>query len=298
MTVALTVGSFDGVHVGHQAVIGALVRRARRADLPAVLVTFEPHPLEVLRPGHGPKLLTERTEKAALLAGHGVDRVHVLRFTPDFANLEAGPFVTDVLVGKFGCRELVVGEDHRFGRARSGGPRELDRLAAELGFGLEVVPSVEIEGAPVSSTRTRAALAAGDLERAARLLGRPYGVLAPVVHGRGRGKDLGYPTANLRLGERKQMPPEGIYACRATVGGRSLPAAAHWGGRPTFGDPAPVLEAHLLGHVGELYGRWVEIVFLERLRDVVRFAGPEELAGAMSEDVRRAAEIAGAEIGS
>lgn len=291
MSAALAVGTFDGIHLGHRAVLHALTRRAAQASLPPTVVTFEPHPLEVLRPGSAPDLLTSRAEKIALLAELGIERVHVLRFTAEFARLEARAFVRELLVGRLGCRELVAGEDHRFGRERAGGLGELRELARELGLGLEVVPRVEVEGAPVSSTRVRHALAAGDLELAARLLGRRYGVFAQVVRGAGRGAALGFPTVNLALDARKQMPPEGIYACRATVRGGAVPAAAHWGSRPTFGEEARVLEAHLLGQGGELYGEWLDLVFLERLRDIVRFDGGEALARAMAEDLRRAAEV-------
>ncbi len=291
---ALTVGSFDGVHVGHQAIVRALVRRAHAAALPAVVVTFEPHPLQILRPGSGPALLTDRLEKARYLAALGVDRLQVVAFTPEFARLEADAFVRDVLVGGLGCRELVVGEDHRFGRARAGGMSELRALAAELELALEVVPRVQIEGAPASSTRTRRAVEEGDLGLAARLLGRPYGVFARVARGAGRGAGLGVPTVNLPVRPGKQMPPVGIYACRADVGRRSYPAAVHWGPRPTFDDTLSVLEAHLLGFAGDLYGVWVEVLFLERLREVLRFGDADELATAMVEDLRRTAEIAGA----
>jgi riboflavin kinase/FMN adenylyltransferase len=288
----LTVGSFDGVHVGHQAIVRALVRRARSASLPGVVVTFEPHPLRVLRPDAAPLLLTDRAEKAAHLAALGVDRLHVIAFTPEFARLEAAAFVREVLFGELGCRELVVGEDHRFGRERGGGMGELRVLALEHGLGLEVVPRVEIDGSPASSTRTRRAIADGDLRLATRLLGRPYGVFAPVVRGAGRGTGLGVPTVNLAVAPDKQMPPVGIYACRAEVGGRGYAAAVHWGPRPTFGESPSVLEAHLLDFEGDLYGSWVEILFLDRLRDVARFGDPEELARAMREDLRRTAKIA------
>ena len=293
MSAAITLGSFDGVHVGHRAVVEALLRRASAASLPAALVTFAPHPREVVGGGPGPLLLTPGAEKTALLAGLGLDRVYVLRFTARLARVGARRFVRDVLVGRLGCEVLVVGEDHRFGHGREGGVAELSALAAELGLELEVVPPVLVDGRPASSTRTREAVAAGDLPLAARLLGRPYGAFAPVVRGAGRGRALGFPTVNLALDPRKHMPPEGIYACHAWVEGRSLAAAMHWGGRPTFGESRPVLEAHLLGHGGELYGRWVELAFLQRIRDVARFEGADELARAMEEDVRRVAELTG-----
>lgn len=293
MSVALTVGSFDGLHLGHVAVIRALVRRARDSGLPAVVVTFEPHPAELLRPDDAPGLLTSHGEKMQLLASLAVDRVHLLRFTREFAALEPREFVRDCLVARLGCRELVVGEDHRFGRHRAGGLGELRELARELDLGVEVVPRVTVDGARVSSTRVREAVAAGDLRLATRLLGRAYGVFAPVVRGAGRGAGLGFPTVNLTLDARKQMPPEGIYACRAVIGRRVFPAAAHWGGRPTFGEPDRVLEAHLVGEVGDLYGSWMELQFLERLRGIERFDGPQALVQAMTEDVERTSRIAG-----
>lgn len=292
MSSALTVGSFDGLHLGHQAVLRTLLQRAGEGSLSAELVTFDPHPLEILRPGDAPPLLTPDAERLALLAGWGLNRVHVLPFTAEFARLSAREFVREILVRELGCELLVVGEDHRFGHARAGGARELVQLGRELGLGVEVVARVPVDGEPASSTRTRQAIARGDLALAERLLGRRYGAFAPVVRGAGRGTGLGVPTVNLALSRRKQMPPEGIYACRALVRGRALAAAVHWGGRPTFGEAAPVLEGHLLGYEGDLYGQWVELAFVERLRDVVRFDGAAELARAMAEDLRRTAEIA------
>ncbi|MFN2431665.1 MAG: riboflavin biosynthesis protein RibF [Gemmatimonadota bacterium] len=291
MRTALTVGSFDGVHRGHAAVLAALRGAADRLGLSAEVVTFEPHPLRVLRPEAAPARLASPAERALWLTEAGVDRVHVLPFTPELAALEAAPFVRDVLVGRLGCTALVVGHDHRLGRGRGGGPEELARLASELGFELQVVPPVHVDGAPVSSTRTRQAVAGGDLGLAARLLGRPYALFGPVVRGSGRGAGLGVPTANLAPAPGKQLPPEGIYACRVSADGERYPAAVHWGARPTFADATPVLEAHLIGFDGDLYGRWLELAFLEKIRDVARFGSPGDLARAMADDLRRAADV-------
>jgi riboflavin kinase/FMN adenylyltransferase len=291
VSVALSPGSFDGLHLGHQAVLSALLSLARDASLSAAVVTFEPHPLEVLRSDGAPALLTDRPEKNALLAELGVRRIHVLPFTREFALIEARDYIRDILVGELGCQALVVGEDHRFGRGRAAGADELRELAREFGLLFEIVPRVLVGGEPVSSTRIRQALARGDLTTAADLLGRPYGVLAPVVPGAGRGRDLGAPTINLALSAKKQMPPAGIYACRARVGNRPFAAAVHWGGRPTFGEPTPVLEAHLLDYDGDLYGEWVLLEFVAWIREVERFETIQELSQAIQEDVRRSAQV-------
>lgn len=290
---AVTVGSFDGIHVGHRAVLREL-RAAAETTLPSVVVTFEPHPLSVLRPADAPPRLSDPAERALLLTDAGIDRLYVLPFTAELADLDAAAFARRVLVEKLRCRMLVAGENHRLGRDRVGGPAELRRLGAAHGFDVRIVPPVLVDGSPASSTRVRHAIGAGDLALAERLLGRPYGVFAPVVPGAGRGRQLGVPTANLAVPHSKHMPPAGIYAGRASVDGDRFPAAVHWGGVPTFGDARLGLEAHLLGFSGDLYGRWVELAFLERLRDVEAFADAETLARAMREDVRRTAQVVGA----
>jgi riboflavin kinase/FMN adenylyltransferase len=291
----VTVGSFDGVHRGHLAILAALRRRAAAAGVAAEVLTFDPHPLEILRPPDAPPLLTEVAEKVDLLSAAGVDRVHVRPFTPSFASLEAGEFVRDVLAGELGASAVVVGEGHRFGRARGGGTGELRSLAAGLDVEIEVVPTLRVGGEPVSSTRIRRAVSEGRLDDAEALLGRRYGVSGVVVRGSGRGASLGVPTANVAVPRRKLLPPEGVYAARARLDGRTFAAAVHWGARPTFGEEGPVLEAHLLGwEGGPLYGRRLEVGFVERLRDVVRFETAEELAREMESDLRRAAAVAGA----
>jgi riboflavin kinase/FMN adenylyltransferase len=291
----VTVGTFDGVHRGHLAILEALRRRAAAAGAAADVLTFDPHPLEILRPADAPPLLTDVDEKVALLTGAGADRVHVRPFTPEFAALEAGEFVRQVLAGELGASTIVVGEGHRFGRARGGGTGELRSIAAALGLELEVVPTLRVDGEAVSSTRIRRAVAAGRLDDAEALLGRRYGVSGVVVRGSGRGASLGVPTANVAVPRRKLLPPEGVYAARARLDDRAFAAAVHWGTRPTFDEEGATLEAHLLGwDGGPLYGRRLEIAFVERLRDVVRFDTPEELAREMEADLRRAAAVAGA----
>lgn len=285
----VTVGTFDGVHRGHQEVLREIVRRARAADRASVLVTFEPHPLEIVAPERAPRLLTTPEEKLELWPLFDLDYVHVLPFTPALREMSPGRFVREVLVDRLRVGELVIGYDHGFGKDRKGDVETLRRLADELDFRVDVVGPVAVEAEAVSSTAVRRAVETGDLEAAARGLGRPYSVLGRAVRGAGRGRELGYPTANLAAGRRKCLPPIGVYAVRAEIDGRDWSAMANLGPRPTFGDPQTGLEVHLLDwQGGELYGARLHVEFVERLRGVRRFTGPEELAAQLEEDRGRA----------
>ena len=285
----VTVGTFDGVHRGHQEVLREIVRRARAADRASVLVTFEPHPLEIVAPDRAPRLLTTPEEKLELWPLFDLDYVHVLPFTPTLREMSPGRFVREVLVDRLRVGELVIGYDHGFGKDRKSDVDTLRGLAAELDFVVDVVGPVAVETEAVSSTAVRRAVETGDLEAAARGLGRPYGVLARVARGAGRGRELGFPTANLVAGRRKCLPPAGVYAARVEVDGVEWPAMANLGPRPTFGDARTGLEVHLLDWPGEdLYGARLHVEFVERLRDVRRFAGPAELAAQLAEDRGRA----------
>lgn len=285
----VTVGTFDGVHLGHQEVLREIVRRAQAADRASVLVTFEPHPLEIVAPERAPRLLTTSEEKLELWPLFDLDYVHVLPFTPELREMSPGRFVREVLVDRLRVGELVIGYDHGFGKDRKGDVDTLRGLAEELGFAVDVVGPVALGAEAVSSTAVRRAVETGDLEAAARGLGRPYSVLGRVSRGAGRGRELGFPTANLVPGRRKCLPPSGVYAVRAEVDGLEWPAMANLGPRPTFGDSRAGLEIHLLDWPGEeLYGARLHVEFVERLRSVRRFAGPGELAAQLVEDRGRA----------
>ena len=283
---ALTVGTFDGVHRGHHDVLARLAARARRSGLRSVLVTFEPHPSEVLKPERAPLMLTPGDEKLAALAESGIDYAVILPFTRALAALSAEHFVEDVLLPRFGMRELVVGYDHGFGRDRAGGVDVLRELGERRGFPVEVVPPYVLpNGETVSSTMIRAAVAEGDLERAAEALGRPYSVIGRVAQGEGRGRVLGYPTINVALpSPRKLLPPAGVYAVRGETPAGAFGGMMNLGPRPTFGDGALSLEAHLFDADVKLYHRSVRITFVRWLRETRRFDGPEALVQQLGRD--------------
>ncbi|HET9582331.1 MAG TPA: bifunctional riboflavin kinase/FAD synthetase [Gemmatimonadota bacterium] len=288
----VTVGTFDGVHRGHQEVLREIVRRARAADRASVLVTFEPHPLEIVAPERAPRLLTTPGEKLLLWPLFELDYVHVLPFTPALREMSPPRFVREVLVDRLRVGELVIGYDHGFGKDRKGDVETLRRLAAELDFQVDVVGPVAVGEEAVSSTAVRRAVESGDLEAAARGLGRPYSALGRVVRGVGRGRQLGFATANLATERRKCLPPVGVYAVRAGIDGRDWRGMANLGPRPTFGDEAAGLEVHLLDWPGEeLYDAWLDVEFVARLRGVRRFAGPAELAAQLAADRERARAV-------
>lgn len=288
----ITVGTFDGIHRGHQAVLAEIVRRARAADRAAVLVTFDPHPLEVVAPDHAPTLLTTADEKRLLWPLFGLDYVHVVRFTEAVRQMSPEAFVREILIGRLRVGELVIGYDHGFGKDRAGDVDVLRRLGKDLGFAVDVVGPVQLGPEPVSSSGVRRAVAGGELDRAAEALGRPYAALGRAERGAGRGRDLGFPTANLRLDARKCLPPDGVYAVRVELEGALYDGMANLGGRPTFGDERPGLEAHLLDwDGGALYGARPQVEFVSRLRPVIRFDGRDQLVAQLEQD-REAARAA------
>jgi riboflavin kinase / FMN adenylyltransferase len=285
----ITVGSFDGVHLGHQAVLREINRRAREAGRASLLVTFDPHPLEVVNPKAAPPLLTTGPERLEILAQSPLDYVMLLRFDRHLAELTPEEFVRDVLLARCEVKELVIGHDHGFGRGRSGDVETLRRLGKSHGFEVDVVDPVDFGGQHVSSSRIRRAVAGGDLATAAAMLGRPYGVVGRVGQGERRGRLLGVPTINLsELPPRKLLPPDGVYAVRVEWRGGRAGGMMNQGPRPTFGDGRRVLEAHIFGFDGNLYGEWVRIEWVERIRDVERFASAEQLQKQLERDRTRA----------
>jgi riboflavin kinase/FMN adenylyltransferase len=286
----ITVGTFDGVHRGHLDVLTRLVARARAVGRPSLLVTFEPHPLEVLNPDAAPLLLTTRDEKLAVLAATGLGYVVILPFTVGFAALSAEQFVDQVLLQRFGMAELLIGHDHGFGRGREGDIETLRLLGAERAFHVEVVSPVESSsGEAVSSTRIRRSLLAGALAEAADDLGRAYSISGRVVAGDARGRLLGFPTINVRPeSPRKLLPLAGVYAVHVSTPRGPFGGMMNLGGRPTFGDDRHAIEAHLFDAAGDFYGESVDVGLVARLRDTRRFDGAAALMAQLGEDERAA----------
>lgn len=287
--VALTVGNFDGVHLGHHAMLAELIRAARERKLPACVMTFEPHPREFFAPDQAPTRLTSLREKLELFAAHGVDRVHVCRFNYDFAQISADDFIERVLVRGLGVRWLLVGDDFRFGARRAGDLVTLKQAAPRLGFEVAAMESVTSNGERVSSTAVRTALVRGDLARAARLLGRPYSISGRVVRGDGLGHKLGFPTANVQM-KHNRPPLTGIFAVEvAGIGPRAMRGVASLGVRPTVRRQGqPVLEAHLFDFDGGLYGRHLRVDFLHKFRDEEKYADLATLVRQIALDVDNA----------
>lgn len=293
---AATVGNFDGVHVGHAAIVRRLVEAAADRGLPAVAVSFDPHPAALLRPESAPEPLSTPRRRAELLAALGVDAVVVQPVDRRLLALEPEAFYAWLLRGWLGAAVLVEGEDFRFGAARRGDVALLASLGAADGVVVDVVAPVAVGGAPVSSSRVRRLLAEGAVADAAALLTAPYRIEGTVVEGAKRGRTLGFPTANLAAVV-TLVPADGVYAARAWVGDgpgprAPYPAAVHVGPPVSFGVESRAIEVHLIGFSGDLYGQALAVDFLERLRETRRFAGVEELVGQLRADTARAAEVA------
>jgi riboflavin kinase/FMN adenylyltransferase len=284
----VTVGTFDGVHRGHWAVLEEIRARAEQTGRRSVLLTFHPHPLSIVRPEHAPPLLTTPVEKKEILAESGLDLAVFLRFTALLSRYSPERFVEEILVARLGVEELVIGYDHGFGRGRSGDADTLRRLGERWGFSVDVVPPVEVDGEAISSSSIRRAVAAGAMPEAGQGLGRPYSLRGLVVRGDGRGRQLGFPTANLGgVASEKLMPPSGIYAVRGVTRAGTFDGALHLGPRPTFQGAPPTIELHLLDFRGDLYGEEVRVDFVERLREVLPFDSVEALIDQMRDDVAR-----------
>jgi riboflavin kinase/FMN adenylyltransferase len=284
---ALTIGNFDGVHRGHRALVDRVVARARETDLTACVLTFEPHPREFFAGEAAPARITRLRDKLELLAQAGVGHVHVARFDARFAALPPERFVEDVLVGGLGLRSLLVGRDFRYGARRAGDFAGLQAAAQRHGFTLEAMDDVEFEGRRVSSSAVRAALKAGDLRGAERLLGHPYTISGRVAHGAKLGRGLGFPTANIVL--RRPPPISGIFVVEVDRFGRGV---ASVGRRPTVNPVAiPLLEVHLFDRDEDLYGEHLRVRFLEKLRDEEKYDGLAALQAAIARDARQAREF-------
>ena len=286
----VTVGTFDGVHRGHALVLEHTAAAARRLGLPSLAVTFDPHPLDVVNPSAAPPLLTLWQEKLEALGQSPIDYVGVVPFTVELSRLTPEEFVDQILIERFRMRELWIGYDHGFGRGRAGDVESLKVIGGKRGFAVEVVdPVLGSDGAPISSTSVRRAVAHGDLARALEGLGRRYSFSGTVRSGERRGRLLGFPTLNIALPSgRKLLPPHGVYAVRAEGRGGMFGGMMNLGPRPTFGDSEIGLEVHLFGATGDWYGQQVRVEFVSRLRDTMKFSGPEELVSQLKNDAENA----------
>ena len=282
---AITIGVFDGVHRGHQEIIGHTVKRARDLGVQSVVVTFDPHPAEVVRPGSHPAVLTEPARKAELIEALGADVLCVIPFTPEFSRLSAEQFVHDVLVEHLHAALVVVGENFRFGHRAAGDEVLLTRLGRTFGFGVEDTPLISAEGTVFSSTYIRACVDAGDVAAAAAALGRAHRVEGVVIRGDGRGRELGYPTANLLCGRYTAIPADGVYAAWLVRRSQRHMAAVSIGTNPTFSGRERRVEAYVLDFDGDLYGERLALDFGARLREMRTYQGLAPLVAQIAQDV-------------
>jgi riboflavin kinase/FMN adenylyltransferase len=284
----LTLGNFDGVHLGHQRIFQQVRRKAKEIGGEAIAYTFTPHPVQLLKPGKEPFLLLPIGERIRLIGEAGMDVTICAPFTSEFANLTAEEFVRDILHRQIGVRQVYVGQNTSFGRGRTGSASLLKEFGQRYGFAVE---AVEVKGTLVSSSRIRRLIRQGDIPGAAELLGRPPLLIGEVIHGFGRGcKKLGFPTANLKIDE-VLVPHPGIYAVWAVYEGRRFPGVSNLGWNPTFQDHKFSIEVHILNFEKDIYGQTLRVEFVKRQRDEVTFRGPEELITQIKKDVEQAKKI-------
>ena len=283
-----TIGNFDGVHRGHQAILARLRERAVELAVPSCVVIFEPQPREYFAPDAAPARLARLRDKLALLEAEGIDQVLCLAFNQRLSKLSASEFVDTILIDGLGVKHLEVGDDFRFGCDRAGDFDFLTQAGSLQGFTVEAAQTVEMNGIRVSSTQVRKALAAAKFDLAERLLGRPFQICGRILHGQKLARQLGWPTANVQL-KRRKVPLAGVYLASALIDGKPWPGVANIGVRPTVaGDGRPHLEIHLLDFAGDLYDRRLTVVFHQKLRDEQRFASLEALKSAIDADVAAA----------
>ncbi len=287
----VTIGNFDGIHLGHQLIIRRLVEEARRANCPAVVISFDPHPKMVLHPERRPfYLITSLEEKIRLLAGLEVDTFILIPFSLEYARTTAEEFVRAVLAERLHIRKIIIGHDYTFGRGKEGNEAFLSTFGKRLGFEVEAMNAVRVGEMTVSSTRIREALLAGDVRLAASLLGRPYNLGGRVVAGQRRGVRLGFPTANISPAK-ELVPARGVYAVHVLLEGIRRQGALSIGINPTFTDGKHSVEVYILDFSEDIYGKALDMLFIERLRDEIRFASPEELIAQIEKDIARVREI-------
>lgn len=286
----VTFGVFDGIHLGHQAVISKLLKRAAHDNLMSVLVGFYPHPLAFLAPERCPPILTPLSKRVEILQQFSVDKIIMLSFDAQIASMSPESFVECVLLEKCRARHVVVGYACQFGKNRAGNAERLVELSRGYAFDVSIVPPTEVDGAPVHSTRIREALAQGDLARSSQLLGRPYSLIGNVVHGDGRGKEIGFPTANIET-QNQVYPPNGVYAIRAKLEERWFDGVLNIGTRPTFNGVNIQVEGHFFNFDEIIYGKSIEIFFVEKIRSEQKFPNSEFLVQQIQRDIAAAIEI-------
>lgn len=280
----VTLGNFDGVHLGHRELFRQTVQRARQFNARSVVYTFEPHPLKFLMPDRAPLLLNTSAEKERLIAASHVDLLIRESFTSELASMSADDFVRKVLVNHLKVRYLVVGYDYAFGRGREGDGNFLKEQGLKYGFGVDVLQPIGADGLPYSSTRIRKLIAAGEVRDVVELLGRHYTFEGRVVPGEQRGRELGFPTANL-VTEKEQLPADGVYAVKVRYREQEYGGVVNIGRRPTFGEGCATIEVHLLDFTGDIYEETLRLYFVERLRGEQSFSGPSELKMAIERDI-------------
>lgn len=286
----LTLGNFDGLHLGHRKILDKVVKRASKLGVPSVVYTFDPHPLKVVAPEKSPPMLLDMADKKALIGALGVDYLALARFTREFASRHPREFVEEELVKKFHVVEVWVGHDFSFGKGKTGTVEYLEQLGGEFGFAVHIIPAYKKGGAIVSSSRIRSLIREGRAGTAAGLLGRRYSIKGKVVRGTDIGKRLGFPTANLKVTS-ELVPKNGVYAAFASVGGRQHPAVLNIGTAPTFGGKKTAVEVHIMDFSGDIYGRPMTVHFVRRLRGEKTFGSKDALIRQIQKDKERAERI-------
>lgn len=281
----VTIGNFDGVHLGHQAIFREVIGEARRRNKKSAVITFDPHPKMILHPEIRPFLLiTTIEEKAKLIEEAGIDALIIIPFSKEFSGTTAGEFVSGILWDKLRITRIIIGHDYRFGRGKEGNEKFLLEHGRRLGFEVDVVSAFRKDDTVISSTRVRQAILEGKVDRAARMLGRPYNLVGSVIHGHSRGAGLGFPTANISP-EKVLIPPDGVYAVVFVMDGKRYQGVLNIGNNPTFGDESRSIEVFILDFHETIYDKTVELLFIERIRGEVKFDGPDKLIAQIRKDV-------------
>jgi len=286
----VTIGNYDGLHLGHQAIIKRVIELAKEGNGEAVVLTFEPHPVKFLHPELQIPLITPSRKKMMLLTQFGVDVTINLPFTDDIARMSAKEFIQEIVQRRIAPRQVVVGFNFTFGKGRTGTSEELKKIGESLGFKVEIIPPFHVDGEVVSSTRIRELITRGDIREANRMLGGNFFMLGKVIHGHARGKGLGFPTANMEITQ-DLYPNEGVYAATAMVDERRYDGVVNIGTNPTFGDEQLAVEVFLFDYQGDLYGKELQVALVDKLRDEQTFPSPELLVHQIEKDIQRAKEI-------